>query len=207
MKTCKKCGIEKPLDEFHKKKLGKNGRMAQCRQCYNMKRRASYTPPSADEREKRNEYGRQWYKSNKNRHAEMSHVCYERNKENILAKQKDRLDEIAANRRAKRRENPELARKKDRKNYAKHKDSIRVLLNSYQSKFRKQCPVWADRNAIKTIYARAREMTQKTGIQYHVDHIIPLNGDLVSGLHVAENLQIITSYENQRKGNRIDLGV
>ena len=38
-------------------------------------------------------------------------------------------------------------------------------------------------------------------IAYHVDHIIPLNGELVSGFHVEANLRIITTEENTAKSN------
>lgn len=58
---------------------------------------------------------------------------------------------------------------------------------------------WADRAAIKAIYARARELTRETGVRHHVDHEIPLCGKLVSGLHVEANLRILTAEQNVRR--------
>jgi len=63
-------------------------------------------------------------------------------------------------------------------------------------------PSWANLEAIQTIYSQAKEITEKTGIEHHVDHILPLKGELVSGLHVAENLQILLGMDNVLKSNR-----
>jgi 5-methylcytosine-specific restriction endonuclease McrA len=62
-------------------------------------------------------------------------------------------------------------------------------------------PKWADQGEIDRIYARCRYVTRRTGIKHHVDHIIPMTHPLVCGLHVPENLQIITASENSKKGN------
>jgi 5-methylcytosine-specific restriction endonuclease McrA len=62
-------------------------------------------------------------------------------------------------------------------------------------------PPWADRNAIRKIYLQARQLTIETGIKHEVDHIIPSNHELVCGLHVETNLQILTESENIKKSN------
>jgi hypothetical protein len=60
---------------------------------------------------------------------------------------------------------------------------------------------WADQAAIDAVYAEAKRLTRETGIQYHVDHEIPIFGELVSGLHVETNLSIIPMEQNVRKSN------
>lgn len=65
-----------------------------------------------------------------------------------------------------------------------------------------QTPRWANRRAIDAIYAEARRLTIETGVPHQVDHIVPLLGRSVSGLHVEYNLRIVTATENAAKSNR-----
>ena len=62
-------------------------------------------------------------------------------------------------------------------------------------------PLWANKFAIKEIYNEARRLTEETGVLYEVDHIIPIRGELVCGLHVESNLRIIKWIDNNQKSN------
>jgi 5-methylcytosine-specific restriction endonuclease McrA len=64
-------------------------------------------------------------------------------------------------------------------------------------------PAWVDRSEIEAVYKRAREITLATGTEHQVDHIVPLQGEFVCGLHVPWNLQVLTARENAAKKNRI----
>jgi integrase len=64
---------------------------------------------------------------------------------------------------------------------------------------------WADELAIKEMYKLAAWLGVKTGIPHEVDHVIPLIGKTVSGLHVENNLKVITRDENRKKSNRYEI--
>ena len=73
-----------------------------------------------------------------------------------------------------------------------------------QARMRGYCiPPWTDREASRMIYAISAYATEMTGVPHEVDHIIPINHPRVCGLHVPENLRVITKYQNIKKGNRL----
>jgi hypothetical protein len=73
-------------------------------------------------------------------------------------------------------------------------------------KHREATPPWLTRkqkSEIRQLYQIAITMTQTTGEQYVVDHIVPLRGKDVCGLHVPWNLRVITQEENLKKSNKL----
>jgi 5-methylcytosine-specific restriction endonuclease McrA len=57
----------------------------------------------------------------------------------------------------------------------------------------------------KLLYLEAQRLTLETGIEYVVDHIVPLKHRLVCGLHAYANLQCITAEQNRLKGNTFSI--
>lgn len=74
-------------------------------------------------------------------------------------------------------------------------------VKSRTKRLKQATPNWANKSAIEEMYVRARELTISTGTKHEVDHIVPIKGDNVSGLHVEYNLQILTKKENRDKWN------
>lgn len=87
-----------------------------------------------------------------------------------------------------------------------NKVQVRADTKARRRKHREATPPWLSRkqkSEIRQLYQIAITMTQTTGEQYVVDHIIPLRSDTVCGLHVPWNLRVITREENLKKSNKI----
>lgn len=121
-------------------------------------------------------------------------------------------ENIARSKRYRNENSTEILEKKQAY-YLKNRDHIvlyksqyasnnRGLMNAQRAKrlTRKMSatPAWADQSAIKKIYVEA------ASVGAHVDHIIPLQGRLVCGLHVENNLQLLSPFENSSKHNNFD---
>jgi hypothetical protein len=82
--------------------------------------------------------------------------------------------------------------------------------NSYTASRRairlKATPLWAtskeEKLAIRNLYKQAKLLTEQTGVEYQVDHIVPLKSTVVQGLHCISNLQILPASKNKSKGNK-----
>lgn len=99
-----------------------------------------------------------------------------------------------------------------RKLQSKAKKNNSAKVNARNAKRRaeklQRTPSWLTKDdfwLITEAYELAKLRTKHFGFIWHVDHIIPLKGKLVSGLHVPLNLQVIEGKENMRKNNRIEV--
>lgn len=88
-----------------------------------------------------------------------------------------------------------------RKNDPAFRLRCQAYVNARRAKMKIATPAWADLDAIHTRYKERAMMERLTGVRHDVDHVIPLCGDNVCGLHIAENLRVILSRDNRRKSN------
>jgi hypothetical protein len=66
-------------------------------------------------------------------------------------------------------------------------------------------PPWVDRDALKRIQERARQLTELSGVDHHIAHVVPLNHPRVCGLTVPWNLEIKPAKINLAESNNIHL--
>lgn len=80
--------------------------------------------------------------------------------------------------------------------YFSHKAASRERKLKYLVNKKQRIPIWANHKMIRDFYIQCPE-------GHEVDHIVPLNGENVCGLHVEYNLQYLSPFENRSKSNKI----
>jgi len=65
-------------------------------------------------------------------------------------------------------------------------------------------PGWVDKEGIRRFYEECVRLSEQMGVDFEVDHEIPLKGKYVSGLHIPENLKVISHNLNKTKGNKFN---
>ena len=99
---------------------------------------------------------------------------------------------------------------KKSKNYKNWQVNNRHKVNTYNSKRRalevNATPKWLNKeqqSQIDSLYWLAKLQNELTDECHHVDHIVPLKGKTVCGLHVPWNLQVLTAKDNLSKSNKV----
>lgn len=218
LKICNTCKLEKDHSCFYKASKEKDGLQYRCIECCK-----SYSKKYREENpEKELERHRVYLENNKAKRAEWEKGYREKNREKLnengrksrlrhLEKNLERCRKHSALNREQCRENTRIWREKNleyaRDYYRQYAKNNPGKVNAKTVKRKtlkmKAIPRWADKEKIDGIYIECSRISKETGILHHVDHIIPLQGKNVCGLHCETNLQIITATENLRKNNRL----
>lgn len=95
------------------------------------------------------------------------------------------------------KQNPEKSQE-IKKSWLQHnRDWAKAYFGIHRERLKKATPSWANLNLISNIYKNCPS-------GFEVDHIIPIKGKYVCGLHVETNLQYLPIGENRRKGNKFE---
>lgn len=195
MKTCTKCGVEKPLDAFRRQsKLRGGGPSAVCKPC-DVARVVAWQKANA---EKRAAISRRYYQNNPDRFVALAPQSRVRM---ALARARDPkkfVDRGAEYRKA----HPEKARATVRAWKKANPERVTAINAARRARKLRATPAWTNHVAVGEFYAFAALKARMTGAPWHVDHIVPLKSSLVCGLHTHYNLQVLPGAENLTKGNR-----
>lgn len=173
MKTCVKCNSKQAL-------LTKHGKYeSYCRECKSAVRK-------------------EWYQNNKESEIKKAkayhHATYADKREHKIKKAVEWV-----------KNNPDKYKVNYKKCYENTKSKRMAYAGMRRASKRNAVPSWFDsvKNSVDAIYAMRDWMNLTMfGIKYEVDHIIPLKNSKVCGLHVPNNLQIITRFDNRSKQNK-----
>jgi hypothetical protein len=137
-----------------------------------------------------------WYYRNKKRILEQKKEYYQKTKEQrILANAEYR------------KANAEKVKEAYRRYRLKNTAKINANVRKRKAAKKHRTPKWLteiDFERMENEYKLAAILTKLTGKKWEVDHIIPLQGANVSGLHVPSNLRAIPAFENRSKHNRFN---
>ena len=220
MKKCSKCGAEKTLDLFPKTIRSKDGYCVQCKQCKNEYRRLNQHKYLVKQQI--------WYKENPEKLLQYKQTRkenpeFKKIKANADKKYREKhAEQLKLKKQQYYCENKERHRENMAVNYQNNKEQIKqrvnewkkdnaarvnaIVMRRYANKL-KATPSWLtedDHWMLEQAYDLAKLRTQMFGFKWHVDHIVPLQGKIVCGLHVPNNLQVIPASINCSKSNRFE---
>lgn len=183
LKYCKYCDHNLPVEAFSVRDASPDGRSYKCREC-DKKYRANRGKSVYKKLRK------SLYKRNQSREKIAALLYYRKNRTAQIERHRIYM----------------LATKDQQQAYRiRVRSMIRALVAAYRAAVSNRTPAWLtpyDFLLIRNFYKKQERLQEETGEKYHVDHIVPLHGKLVSGLHVPNNLQILKAFENLSKGNK-----
>jgi hypothetical protein len=191
MKLCVACKAQKPLSEFYKRKDSPDGYRNDCKVCRSSTSLKKYYENHEAGKARLKVAHAKRIANSPNFYAER----YAKYKEQDLARAKLAYQANAEERKAKQR----LWSKTNR-------GIANALSKRYKLKKAKATPLWLTLEQLYNMqctYKVAAQLSETSSQKWHVDHIVPIRGKDVCGLHVPWNLQLLPAKMNMQKGNRI----
>ncbi len=206
-KICTKCGEEKSLEDFYKKTNAPDGRTSQCKTCVA-------------------KYAKTHREANPEKVKVRNAKWREENPEYMTKWREENPEKVKATATARLRENPEREKSRQAKWREENPEYFQNYQNTHKEEIALRTKKWGKENPGKRnaatakrraarLQATPKSLTDEQLAQMvstfescpkgsHVDHEIPFQNELVCGLHVPWNLQILTAAANMKKGNRFD---
>ncbi len=157
----------------------------------------------------RAKYMRTWHKVNRKKVLKQKKEYYKANLDKELARgkawRKANQEKYLAYLKEYREANRKKEKARNRAWQQDNPDKVNSISAKRRAKKLQATPPWTtdeDYERIKGVYLAARELARLAGCRLEVDHIVPLQGKEVCGLHVFWNLQLLETKENIKKGNR-----
>jgi len=105
-----------------------------------------------------------------------------------------------------REEKRHLYREASKRHRDNHPAQKKAELIARRAGIKQQTPKWANFKYMNLFYKGAKIEAERIGEEVHVDHIVPLNGKNVCGLHCEDNMQLLTAKANLKKNNHFSYG-
>jgi hypothetical protein len=179
-KYCYKCKENKPFNSFGKNKSKKDGLSTECRPC-------------------KSKSDKQYYQANSEQVKQTVAKYRAENQENVIQVKKNwytlHKEHVYGKTNAYRKANPDKTLQYQRNYKQANAGKARSWLAKYRATKLQATPSWFEKELIEVVYMKAKEWG------FEVDHIVPLQGKTVCGLHCWANLQLLDAPLNSGKRN------
>lgn len=225
-KPCGSCLADLPLGDYYRDKRRPDGLYRQCKKCHGKVEKKYYEANKAAAAARAKEWRAQNPEKVKEIAKRASAKAYATNGEALRARSARYRAENpekarAAVRAAIAKIDPDERAAYHAQYYAENRETIKERISARAKRLRVELrpynsarvmkriarklqatPSWANQDAMLELYQAAAAATKATGVAHHVDHVVPLQGKTVCGLHVENNLEVLPGSDNQSKSNR-----